>query len=96
MPQGLSVLDVENLRLHYEKTLSHWLHRFNDAADTVARMFDEHLRTGMAVVSRRLAGRVQNGIDAALSSGVRPRRHQPHSVDTRERIAGEPWTVVTF
>ena len=31
MPQGLSVLDVENLRLHYEKTLSHWLHRFNDA-----------------------------------------------------------------
>lgn len=41
MPQGLSVLDVENLRLHYEKTLSHWLHRFNDAADTVARMFDE-------------------------------------------------------
>ena len=41
MPQGLSVLDVENLRLHYEKTLSHWLQRFNDAADTVARMFDE-------------------------------------------------------
>jgi cyclopropane-fatty-acyl-phospholipid synthase len=41
MPQGLSVLDVENLRLHYEKTLSHWLHRFNDAADTVAHMFDE-------------------------------------------------------
>jgi cyclopropane-fatty-acyl-phospholipid synthase len=41
MPQGLSVLDVENLRLHYEKTLAHWLLRFNDAADTVARMFDE-------------------------------------------------------
>jgi cyclopropane-fatty-acyl-phospholipid synthase len=41
MPQGLSVLDVENLRLHYEKTLSHWLLRFNDAADTVARMFDD-------------------------------------------------------
>ena len=41
MPQGLSVLDVENLRLHYERTLEHWLHRFNDAADIVARMFDE-------------------------------------------------------
>jgi cyclopropane-fatty-acyl-phospholipid synthase len=41
MPQGLSVLDVENLRLHYEKTLSHWLQRFNDAADTVSRMFDD-------------------------------------------------------
>jgi cyclopropane-fatty-acyl-phospholipid synthase len=41
MPQGLSVLDVENLRLHYEKTLEHWLGRFNNAADVVARMFDE-------------------------------------------------------
>jgi cyclopropane-fatty-acyl-phospholipid synthase len=41
MPQNLSVLDVENLRLHYEKTLDHWLRRFNDAADTVARMFDD-------------------------------------------------------
>jgi cyclopropane-fatty-acyl-phospholipid synthase len=41
MPQNLSVLDVENLRLHYEKTLDHWLRRFNDSADTVARMFDD-------------------------------------------------------
>jgi cyclopropane-fatty-acyl-phospholipid synthase len=41
VPQRLSVLDVENLRLHYEKTLAQWLQRFNDQADTVARMFDE-------------------------------------------------------
>ena len=41
MPSGLSVLDVENLRLHYEKTLEHWLRRFNRSADTIARMFDE-------------------------------------------------------
>jgi cyclopropane-fatty-acyl-phospholipid synthase len=41
MPQGLSVFDVENLRLHYEKTLAHWLQRFDDASDTVARMFDD-------------------------------------------------------
>jgi cyclopropane-fatty-acyl-phospholipid synthase len=41
MPQDLSVFDVENLRLHYEKTLAHWLQRFNDASDAVARMFDE-------------------------------------------------------
>jgi cyclopropane-fatty-acyl-phospholipid synthase len=40
-PQALSVLDVENLRLHYEKTLEHWLGRFNDASDTIARMFDD-------------------------------------------------------
>jgi cyclopropane-fatty-acyl-phospholipid synthase len=41
MPQGLSVFDVENLRLHYEKTLAHWRQRFDDASDTVARMFDD-------------------------------------------------------
>lgn len=36
-----SVWDVENLRLHYTKTLNHWLHRFEDQTDEVADMFDE-------------------------------------------------------
>ncbi len=36
-----SVLDVENLRLHYAKTLEHWLGRFETAAASVAAMFDE-------------------------------------------------------
>lgn len=40
-PAELSVLDVENLRLHYEKTAWNWLQRFERHADTVARMFDE-------------------------------------------------------
>ena len=40
-PSGLSVLDVENLRLHYAETLRHWLARFDASTDTVARMFDE-------------------------------------------------------
>jgi len=35
------VLDVENLRLHYAKTLEHWRHRFHTAGDQVATMFDE-------------------------------------------------------
>jgi len=37
----LSVLDVENLRLHYARTLENWLCRFEDNVDEVARMFDE-------------------------------------------------------
>jgi cyclopropane-fatty-acyl-phospholipid synthase len=41
-PQDFSVLDVENLRLHYAKTLEHWARRFNAQADEVARRFDEH------------------------------------------------------
>ncbi len=40
-PHTLSVLDVENLRLHYAKTLDHWIQRFDDASEEVDRMFDE-------------------------------------------------------
>jgi cyclopropane-fatty-acyl-phospholipid synthase len=39
-PWQFSVLDVENLRLHYAKTVQHWLERFESAADHVAGMFD--------------------------------------------------------
>lgn len=39
-PWAFSVLDVENLRLHYAQTLRHWLDRFDAAAEEVERMFD--------------------------------------------------------
>jgi cyclopropane-fatty-acyl-phospholipid synthase len=35
-----SVLDVENLRLHYAKTLEHWLERFEKSQQQVASMYD--------------------------------------------------------
>ena len=45
-PHNFSVLDVENLRLHYAKTLEHWRRRFLNSAAQVAAMFDERfLRT---------------------------------------------------
>jgi cyclopropane-fatty-acyl-phospholipid synthase len=40
-PWNMSVLDVENLRLHYASTLDHWRRRFEAASDDVALMFDE-------------------------------------------------------
>ena len=40
-PHAFSVLDVENMRLHYAKTLEHWGQRFNEASCQVATMFDE-------------------------------------------------------
>jgi cyclopropane-fatty-acyl-phospholipid synthase len=40
-PQNLSVLGVENLRLHYAETLDHWRRRFDAAADEVEDMFDD-------------------------------------------------------
>ena len=40
-PAGLSVLDVENLRLHYARTLRHWLERYERVSDTVAGRYGE-------------------------------------------------------
>lgn len=37
-----SVLDVENLRLHYAQTLTHWMERFQDHRKKVTEMYDEH------------------------------------------------------
>jgi cyclopropane-fatty-acyl-phospholipid synthase len=40
-PAELSVLDVENLRLHYARTLSDWRARFDRAESTVSAKFGE-------------------------------------------------------
>jgi cyclopropane-fatty-acyl-phospholipid synthase len=39
-PWDFSVLDVENLRLHYALTLRHWLELYETASDKVREMFD--------------------------------------------------------
>jgi cyclopropane-fatty-acyl-phospholipid synthase len=36
-----SVLDVENLRLHYAQTLTHWMERFQSGRSQVTAMYDE-------------------------------------------------------
>ncbi|MCB1686436.1 MAG: class I SAM-dependent methyltransferase, partial [Pseudomonadales bacterium] len=36
----LTVVDVENLRAHYVRTLQHWRERFESSSEEVARMFD--------------------------------------------------------
>jgi len=39
-PNDFSVLDVENLRLHYAKTLYHWSERFEQHANAIEKMYD--------------------------------------------------------
>ncbi len=39
-PANLSVLDIENLRLHYARTIEEWRRRFEAASGDVERMFD--------------------------------------------------------
>jgi cyclopropane-fatty-acyl-phospholipid synthase len=44
-PARMTILDVENLRLHYARTLAHWSHRFGAIGDQVrARYGDEFKR----------------------------------------------------
>lgn len=40
-PHNYGVLDIENLRLHYAKTLEHWLARFQSGFDTIVREHGE-------------------------------------------------------
>jgi len=40
-PNQLSVLDVENIRLHYAKTLECWLQRYEENVEAVRALFDE-------------------------------------------------------
>lgn len=41
-PYSFSILDVENLRLHYAQTLRHWLERYEANVAQVERMFDRN------------------------------------------------------
>jgi cyclopropane-fatty-acyl-phospholipid synthase len=43
-PSGMSVIDVENLRLHYARTLAHWDDRFERAADRVSAIYGYQFR----------------------------------------------------
>ena len=54
---AFSVLDVENIRLHYAETLWHWLDRFQRVEHVVAEMFDERfVRAWRLYLAGSLAG----------------------------------------
>ncbi len=56
-PCGFAVLDVENLRLHYARTLEHWLRRFEAVADEVGKKFDQtFVRSWRLYLAASLAG----------------------------------------
>ncbi|MCK5668746.1 MAG: class I SAM-dependent methyltransferase [Gammaproteobacteria bacterium] len=40
-PYSLSILDIENLRLHYAKTLEHWIKRFETRREFIQKMYDK-------------------------------------------------------
>jgi cyclopropane-fatty-acyl-phospholipid synthase len=73
-PFGLSVLDVENLRLHYATTLGHWLARFERAADRVATMFDDRfVRAWRLYLAGSVAAFTTGSLQLFQVSFARPR-----------------------
>jgi cyclopropane-fatty-acyl-phospholipid synthase len=62
-PYSLSVLDVENLRLHYARTLEQWLERFDQNRDRVSEMFDESfVRAWRLYLAGSIAGFTSGGL----------------------------------
>jgi cyclopropane-fatty-acyl-phospholipid synthase len=43
-PAGMTIIDIENLRLHYARTLAHWSERFALARDRVRQMYGDEFQ----------------------------------------------------
>ncbi len=80
-PWELSVLDVENLRPHYARTLEHWRERFEAAADLVETMFDAAFTRAWRLYLV--------GSQAAFATGT---MQLFQVVFAREAWTGAPWT----
>lgn len=80
-PRAFSVIDVENLRLHYALTLEHWLRRYEDARESVRAQFDVHFIRSWRLY---LAGSL-----AAFRTGE---LELFQVLFTREGNNGMPWT----
>jgi cyclopropane-fatty-acyl-phospholipid synthase len=44
VPAGMSIIDVENLRLHYARTLAHWSERFAAASERVRASYGDEFQ----------------------------------------------------
>ena len=80
-PSRFSILDVENLRLHYARTVEHWLQRFEDATLEVTEMFDDKF-----VRAWRLY------LSGSLATFLPGRLQLFQVVFTRERNNQIPWS----
>jgi cyclopropane-fatty-acyl-phospholipid synthase len=99
-PRGFSVLDVENLRLHYARTLEHWRRRFEAAGTRIEASFGPRFTRAWRIY---LAGS-----EAAFRAGtlqlfqVTFARGRTNAVpwrraglDVADAPGGDPWSPAT-
>lgn len=73
-PRGFSIMDVENLRLHYARTLQHWLERFEQHTDQIKNMYDESfVRSWRLYLCGAIANFLCGDLDLFQVSFARPK-----------------------
>ncbi len=88
-PSRFSILDVENLRLHYAKTLIDWLARFDAQLATVRKRYDEEfVRAWRLYLGGCAAGFLASSIQ--LYQIVFALASENHLPMTREHVYGAP------
>ena len=102
-PHSFSVLDIENLRMHYAKTLEHWLARFEMAFDPVvrerglefARMWRLYLAGSIAAFR---TGKLQlfQVLFAGKDSTFRPWTREDLYAPFDQEISEQAWTRATY
>ena len=80
-PWGFSILDLENLRLHYAQTLRHWLSAVRGLGRDGGRDVRPAVRAGLAIVPGGLVCGVHGRLAAIIPGGFRPIGRQRHPVE---------------
>ena len=80
-PGNFSVIDVENLRLHYALTLRHWRERYDNHADEVSARYGPWFLRTWRMYLAGIRGRIRHRQPAAVPGALRSRRDQPRAVD---------------
>ena len=107
-PNGLAVLDVENLRRHYALTVRHWLRALRGRAPAHRRAGRPGARAHLRALSGGHRRELRGLDDRALPAGVHADRQRCDSLDARPRLHGRArafrrqrlggrrrWTAVT-
>jgi cyclopropane-fatty-acyl-phospholipid synthase len=101
--RDFSVLDVENLRLHYAVTLKHWLQRFEEHADEIeaefgaefVRMWRLYLASSMVAFECSALQLFQVLFAPARNNDIPWTRHGQYGRPT-ENCPGESWQALKF